>query len=890
MLRAAVYNMPLAAAVASSSQNYAALPLVHDMLLFWWVPDTIFLRLAPERITFPAHNPEQWRQGNRHTGQPSLPIEKLVSQDLFDLAPDVEEVLRRLTMSLQSLEALMLDQANTAGSDSDVACRWLRGNEEIWKTWFPARGSCPAQWGMYNEETKMFLTARDEDVTISCRACLSGTASKQVTDDEGTTYVCGACDTGHFQASGAKELCDPCPAGTYQNETGSIACKRCPFGQYQDTEGSSQCKRCVAGSTTPFLGAANLSDCGCEEGSINVNGSREALECIPCGEGLACPFSSSLEALQSGQSFEGEAVPQIVAGYFATFEEPLQILRCRPDAWCPGGTPGTCAGGLIGHPCSVCPDGQAWVDERCEDCQFSIVPWLGGVVLALLAIRAAYFLANLTVTAQAKPIKVFLMASGLIVHTLQMLALLGLMSVKWPGSFDATSPRLQFFLLDMEDLRLSCPLGRRPVTKYLVTASAFPVALLWLAVCHVLSKCSCLQKWVKAWKLAFTLNTMGLGFQLGFGAISTVALKPAMCYEHPNGRESLANYPSIFCGESDHLTMLCCGVVLLVVFVLGFLVLCAYATWNLPRWSVQGYYHKVQSFRFFTSNFRFDAYWFILPQLLKSLGFALSATLGTQNPPAQTGLATVVLMLYMTLQTVVHPWKAPVINIADTTLNALLLLASTKSIPTDVNTEADFANYFMIVILLSILLCISLLFVFCVMGLVLHLTGRDWRWLSRDNIDPEVISDALENCADILLDINSPDLGNQIAGLNHYDVRTVLNFIILVSELSSDYGTIPSDSVRSHVSRVAFGAINRSLTVRASRIQRPSQESRQADRDSKGSVARSTGSGAYAGIDSANGRCSIQSQVTPVFESQVTPAFESQVTPVFEPQVTRVRL
>ena len=292
------------------------------------------------------------------------------------------------------------------------------------------------------------------------------------------------------------------------------------------------------------------------------------------------------------------------------------------------------------------------------------------------------------------------MASGLAVHTLQMLALLGLMSVKWPGSFDATSPRLQFFLLDMEDLRLSCPLGRRPVTKYLVTASAFPVALLWLALCHVLSKCSCLQKWVKAWKLAFTLNTMGLGFQLGFGAISTVALKPAMCYEHPNGSESLANYPSIFCGESDHLTMLCCGVVLLVVFVLGFLVLCAYATWNLPSWSVQGYYHKVQSFRFFTSNFRFDAYWFILPQLLKSLGFALSATLGTQYPPAQTGLAVIVLMLYMTLQAVVHPWKAPVINIADTTLNALLLLAATKSIPTDVNIEADFANYFMIVILL----------------------------------------------------------------------------------------------------------------------------------------------------------------------------------------------
>ena len=80
-----------------------------------------------------------------------------------------------------------------------------------------------------------------------------------------------------------------------------------------------------------------------------------------------------------------------------------------------------------------------------------------------------------------------------------------------------------------------------------------------------------------------------------------------------------------------------------------------------------------------------------------------------------------------------------------------------------------------------------------------------------------------------------------LAALLLQDVRTVLKFIVLVSELSSDYGTINSDSIRSHVSRVAFGALNRSLTLRASRTQRPSGERRQADRDSKGSVARSTG-------------------------------------------------
>ena len=132
MQRAAAYNMPLAAAVASSFKNYAELPLVHDMLLYWWVPDTTFLRpalkkvqrcstvwfpffpsfpgtfffcdsclqflarLAPQRITFPAYHAEDFWEGNYRTATPGMPIEKLVSQDLYHLAPEVEEVLRRL--------------------------------------------------------------------------------------------------------------------------------------------------------------------------------------------------------------------------------------------------------------------------------------------------------------------------------------------------------------------------------------------------------------------------------------------------------------------------------------------------------------------------------------------------------------------------------------------------------------------------------------------------------------------------------------------------------------------------------------------------------------------------------------------------------------------------
>ena len=117
----------------------------------------------------------------------------------------------------------------------------------------------------------------------------------------GTTFICQACGSGYFQPSGASVVCHPCPAGSYQNATQSILCNRCPVGQYQDEEGSSSCKPCPAGATTGLLGSASALDCGCEAGSINVNDNDGTLNCVPCGEGLRCPFSSSLQTLLSGR-------------------------------------------------------------------------------------------------------------------------------------------------------------------------------------------------------------------------------------------------------------------------------------------------------------------------------------------------------------------------------------------------------------------------------------------------------------------------------------------------------------------------------------------------------------------------------------------------------------
>lgn len=120
------------------------------------------------------------------------------------------------------------------------------------------------------------------------------------TGPEGITYRCTPCASGSFQPSGGAESCNLCPAGSHQDETGSVGCNRCPIGEYQDEEGQRTCKACPLGATTLLLGSNSILDCGCKVGFINTAPSIGQLKCVACGEGMDCPFSSSLASLQSG--------------------------------------------------------------------------------------------------------------------------------------------------------------------------------------------------------------------------------------------------------------------------------------------------------------------------------------------------------------------------------------------------------------------------------------------------------------------------------------------------------------------------------------------------------------------------------------------------------------
>eukprot|EP00435_Cladocopium_sp_Y103_P050834 s1772_g15.t1 len=382
----------------------------------------------------------------------------------------------------------------------------------------------------------------------------------------------------------------------------------------------------------------------------------------------------------------------------------------------------SCANGLVGKPCAVCPEGQTqgFSSGECADCGATRIVWVVAIPGAVAVPILAYYLSNLDVLAQASPFKSGVMAVGIGLSALQSLAVIGLMSARWATSFEATSSGLQIMLLDLDKLGASCVASTNPLTRYLMSVAIFPAAVLWLFVfwaasfwlaCSETSRCGrclgrCLGRHLRPWTLPFTANTAGLGLQLGFGTMAAVGLKPLMCYKHPTGAYSMIIYPELFCGVRDHVVMQIVGVIFFIVFVMGFAVLCAYAAWKMPEWCAAQQRARLQSFRFFLANFRFDAHWFILAVLFRGLGFALSIVVGLSFPPVQTALASLVLVVYGLLQALTLPWKVPMINVADMLVNASLLLLITKSIQTDTDMEAQFAEVFSVGILLFILLTI----------------------------------------------------------------------------------------------------------------------------------------------------------------------------------------
>ena len=552
MQKATAHHMPLAIAVAATWGDYTTLPQDYSCLTYWWEPDPTHLALNPSRLIFPVHDAEAFSRGDVSSQTSDVEISKQVSQDLGRLAPDVEALLSNLKIDMKSMKSLLRDQLDSQDEWSEVACRWLQANSPRWKQWIPDNSECSPGFGMFDEQEERFVSDRPDPISIRCRPCPAGQASELLRDGRGTTHVCRQCPPGTHQAAGWALSCDPCPAGEFQNEQGKATCKRCPIGLYQDEVGQQACKSCPESSTTVGLGSRSISECGCKPDTINVLESTTSFQCLRCSRGLHCPLSSSITSLRKGEAVLGEAyTPKVLRGFYSTREAPLNVWECRPPSACPGGMPGECEGGLEAVPCSSCPRGQTLVEGVCQDCSGgAFIPFLVAIPLGLAGLTQAYYILNKPVSARTSPFTAVLLSAAFTVIVLQVVAIFGMMTLQWSDDFEATSGALQIFMLDLQALHPGCVLGQTALASFLLRTLVFPTAALWLVVCYGVS----LLRY--PWKLPRVFNTIGTLFSAGFGTMSAVAMQPLMCYQHPNGQQSLLKYPNVVCGSPEHSGML----------------------------------------------------------------------------------------------------------------------------------------------------------------------------------------------------------------------------------------------------------------------------------------------------------------------------------------------
>eukprot|EP00435_Cladocopium_sp_Y103_P025013 s2847_g6.t1 len=96
MQKATVWNMPIAPIVAKNWGSFVDLPKQVACLFYWWEPDPTFLLLDPTEMTFPAHVKQEWARGIQTSAGQQVRIDKYVSYDLQNLAPNIVALVQAM--------------------------------------------------------------------------------------------------------------------------------------------------------------------------------------------------------------------------------------------------------------------------------------------------------------------------------------------------------------------------------------------------------------------------------------------------------------------------------------------------------------------------------------------------------------------------------------------------------------------------------------------------------------------------------------------------------------------------------------------------------------------------------------------------------------------------
>eukprot|EP00931_Biecheleriopsis_adriatica_P049451 TRINITY_DN28607_c1_g1_i1.p1 TRINITY_DN28607_c1_g1~~TRINITY_DN28607_c1_g1_i1.p1 ORF type:complete len:1454 (-),score=224.85 TRINITY_DN28607_c1_g1_i1:90-4385(-) len=674
MQRANMHNMPVAIMMAKDWDEFVKLNKELKTVFDWWVPDVTFVHDDVTQLLLPPHNREQWRQELKVTSSSHAECEKWAHPQLESAAPPAFKLASRMNLNFQTMESL-LRQATTGMSSYDVACTFLR-TDKRWEDWVPKRTSCSEGWGIADRNGNL---VDNLDSAFMCVVCQAGKFS--ALSSSYSSRLCLDCDAGFISEKAGATECTPCNPGSIRPSTqkDGTSCELCEEGRYQAESGRSHCEDCSAnlsGSVSP-RGSRSVQECVCPESSMHrfldvaegegaqaANVQRIQGGCVACPQGLTCFGSSSQPFQQAG--FWAEAT--------ASEEGSYSVFKCRSTQECPVGPLSSCAQGRRGRACSTCaPNHFPTGDGICKVCtRGDFVP------AAIAALGLCLMFAGLAVFTRQDRAKQTLgalttyMIIGQFVTVLQILSSINQLSFVWIEPLKTVMSLLSLISFEWPfHLKLACLLGDGPIGDYVLKLCTYPAC--FAALLTAFFVCKCLGRPIAYFK-AFNLN--GMMLMVLYITLSLTVLLPFKCHANPNGEPSLSTNPGTICWTAgEHMTLVLLGVGGILVYIVGIYTWIAWATWMYPARisSIDGIL-MVNCYSFLFHRFRPDAFYFGVIYLTRNAMVALLPVVLATVPTLHVFAMGSLLLLSLTVQIVLVPWRTSTANRVDGTMFEFLVL------------------------------------------------------------------------------------------------------------------------------------------------------------------------------------------------------------------------
>ncbi|CAK9058310.1 unnamed protein product [Durusdinium trenchii] len=679
--QASFHNMPLAFATAIQTPNeYVQLNIELQSALYWWTPDSTFVEYGAQRVVFPEHNSQEYRNGIYGTQRTEAFLSTWAAGGLDSEQAQGGEfplsLAKKFHLSNSDLLELLKDHVGRPGDPEDfdndarawtTACNWLQRHRN-WLTWVPHHTDCGRGQGLVNLRG-MFVQNISE--AVGCEICPVGYASIQ--------------DNG-------QRTCRPCPAGSYQSFPGESSCTTCALGSMAPHEGSRECELCGLGRFANSSGMTDCYNCGDaqmqkwttsrwvtlqeKEMWIQVQGATSNLSCacvpgtflfesncVDCMEGSTCPGSDSL---------------QVLPGYFSTVDAPGEIYRCFGDVGkCPGGPPGTCALGRDRRSvaCSRCESGKhAEADGTCRPCvglDFAI--FISTSVLVIMVITALY-LGLLKTKRHPSPLLIVTISLAQMITIAQKLTVLAKFKIGWDEPFLSVLHSIQLLNFDLKHISIDCISQVAPLVEFSIRVLLMPLFCLLVLIVHFLySAFFSKRSMCGSFQLAQLGRTVGTIFIICFISVFSSLLSPFQCVKHPNGKFTLQDYHDVFCNwQEEHLQMCILGAIACLLPV-GFLALCTWAVLvEVPKRLEESNQNFIRACSFLFTRFRPGAEVFSVLFLTRNALVVLCQL--PSNRPVKVVLLNALLYVSLILTAFYKPWRFLSCNLLDIWLIAGLMV------------------------------------------------------------------------------------------------------------------------------------------------------------------------------------------------------------------------